>query len=69
MEFSEEDEFNLGHEIYQPAYVSKGSPHEVKYRMHYTIPTTGSTLENWDERELGRARTGAQACGLVLVYK
>lgn len=30
VEFGEGDEFSLGHEIYQAAYVSKGSPHEVR---------------------------------------
>ena len=30
VEFGEGDEFSLGHEIYQPAYVSKVSPHEVR---------------------------------------
>lgn len=30
VEFGEGDEFSLGHEIYQPAYVTKGSPHEVR---------------------------------------
>lgn len=30
VEFGEGDEFSLGHEIYQAAYVTKGSPHEVR---------------------------------------
>ena len=29
VEFGEGDEFSLGHEIYQAAYVTKVSPHEV----------------------------------------
>lgn len=29
VEFGEGDEFSLGHGIYQPAYVTKGTPHEV----------------------------------------
>ncbi|CAB4017853.1 SEC14 1 [Paramuricea clavata] len=29
VEFGEGDEFSLGHEIYQAAYVGKGSPHEI----------------------------------------